>query len=201
MIDGTLVTFSNIENIICFTPGTLIDTAHGPRPIETLATGELIVTRDNGLQPLRWVGSRTVTAKGDFAPIEIAPILLPDATAPLLVSPQHRLLWTGSRAQMLFGSDEVLVAARHLLANPAVTRRAGGSVTYMHLMLDQHEVIYVNGAATESFYPGDQALGALSDSGRDEMFTLFPELRSHTGGFGDTARLCLKSHEGLLLAA
>ena len=107
----------------------------------------------------------------------------------------------GPRAQMLFGADEVLVAARHLLANPAVTRREGGTVTYMHLMLDQHEVVYANGAATESFYPGDQALGALSDAGRDEMFSLFPELRSHFGGFGDTARLCLKSHEGLLLAA
>jgi len=102
---------------------------------------------------------------------------------------------------MLFGTDEVLVAARHLLSNPAVTRRSGGSVTYMHLMLDMHQVIYANGAATESFYPGDQALGALDDQGRDEMFTLFPELRSHAGALGDTARLCLKSHEGLLLAA
>ena len=201
MLDGSLVTFSNIENIICFTPGTLIDTAHGPRPIETLTVGDLIVTRDHGLQPLRWIGSRTVAAQGDFAPIEIAPTLLPDATAPLLVSPQHRLLWSGARAQMLFGDDEVLVAARHLLANPAVTRREGGEVTYMHLMLDQHEVVYANGAATESFYPGDEALSALTGEGLDEMFTLFPELRSHAGGFGDTARLCLKSHEGSLLAA
>ncbi|WIY25480.1 Hint domain-containing protein [Parasedimentitalea psychrophila] len=201
LLDGSLVTFSGIENIICFTPGTLIDTAHGPRAIETLALGDLIVTRDHGLQPLRWVGSRTVAAQGSFAPIEIASALLPGASAPLLVSPQHRMLWSGARAQMLFGIDEVLVAAQHLLASPAVTRRTGGLVTYVHLMLDQHQVIYANGAATESFYPGDQALGALSDAGRDEMFTLFPELRSHTGGFGDTARLCLKSHEGLLLAA
>ncbi|AZV77556.1 type I secretion protein [Parasedimentitalea marina] len=201
LLDGTLVTFSGIENIICFTPGTLIDTAYGPRPIETLSIGDLIVTRDHGLQPLRWVGSRTVAAQGSFAPIEISQALLPDASASLLVSPQHRLLWSGARAQMLFGSDEVLVAAQHLLGSPAVTRRTGGLVTYTHLMLDQHQVIYANGAPTESFYPGDQALGALSDAGRDEMFTLFPELRSHAGAFGDTARLCLKSHEGQLLAA
>lgn len=201
LLDGTLVSFSGIENIICFTPGTLIETAQGPRPIESLAIGDQIVTRDSGLQPLRWLGSRTVAATGDFAPIEIAPTLLLDATAPLLVSPQHRLLWSGPRAQMLFGTDEVLVAARHLLSNPAVTRCSGGSVTYIHLMLDMHQVIYANGAATESFYPGDQALGALDDKGRDEMFTLFPELRSHAGALGDTARLCLKSHEGLLLAA
>lgn len=201
LFDGSVVTFSNIENIICFTPGTLIETAQGPRAIETLTVGDLIVTRDHGLQPLRWLGSRTVAATGDFAPIEVSPLLLRDATAPLLVSPQHRLLWSGPRAQMLFGTDEVLVAARHLLTNPAVTRRIGGTVTYMHLMLDQHQVIYANGAATESFYPGDQAIGALSETGRDEMLTLFPELRSHAGALGDTARLCLKAHEGILLAA
>nr|WP_263618606.1 Hint domain-containing protein [Seohaeicola saemankumensis] len=201
LYDGTLVSFTNIENIICFTPGTMIATAHGPRPIETLAPGDLIVTRDNGLQPLRWVGSRSVPARGGHAPLELSPTLLEGATAPLLVSPQHRLLWTGARAQMLFGESEVLVAATHLSEHPGVTRRAGGAVTYMHLMLDRHEVVYANGVATESFYPGDTAIGALSDPARAEMFDLFPDLRSHAGSFGETARMCLKAHEGRLLAA
>ena len=201
LTDGTLVTFSNIENIICFTPGTLIATAHGPRAIETLRPGDLIVTRDNGLQPLRWVGSRTVAAKGKHAPIQLDPTLLQGASAPLLVSPQHRMLWTGSRAQMYFGESEVLVAATHLLGSPAARRIEGGNVTYMHLMLDRHEVIYANDAATESFFPGDEGLGALCDRSRQEVFDLFPELRSHAGAFGDTARLCLKAHEARILAA
>ena len=199
--DGSLVTFSNIENIICFTPGTMIATAHGPRAIETLAPGDLLVTRDNGLQPLRWIGSRTVAAQGRFAPIELQTPILQDATAPLIVSPQHRILWSGPQAQLLFGDREVLVAASHLLTHPAVQKREGGEVTYMHLMLDQHEVIYANGAATESFYPGDMALGALSGQGRAEMFDLFPELRSDHGAFGDTARICLKRHEAQVLVA
>ncbi|NDW44764.1 Hint domain-containing protein [Ruegeria sp. PrR005] len=201
LTDGTLVTFSNIENIICFTPGTLITTAQGPRPIETLRLGDLIVTRDNGLQPLRWIGSRNVAAHGKHAPIRLDPILLQGATAPLLVSPQHRLLWSGSRAQMYFGEPEVLVAASHLLENPAATRIEGGQVTYIHLMLDRHEIIYANAAATESFYPGDEGLSALSDCAREEMFYLFPELRSHKGAFGATARPCLKAHEARILAA
>ncbi|MCV2890142.1 Hint domain-containing protein [Ruegeria aquimaris] len=201
LFDGTLVSFTNIENIICFTPGTLIATAHGPRPIETLRLGDLIVTRDNGLQPLRWIGSRTVHAQGKHAPIRLDPVLLPGATAPLLVSPQHRLLWSGPRAQMYFGEPEVLVAASHLLDNPAAARIEGGEVTYIHLMLDRHEVIYANDAATESFYPGDEGLAALSDCARDEMFLLFPELRSHKGAFGATARPCLKAHEARILAA
>jgi len=201
LTDGTLVSFSNIENIICFTPGTLIATAHGPRAIETLRPGDLIVTRDHGLQPLRWVGSRTVAATGNHAPIRLDPTLLQGASAPLLVSPQHRMLWSGSRAQMYFGESEVLVAATHLLGSPAARRVEGGLVTYMHLMLDRHEVIYANDAATESFFPGDEGLGALSDRARQEVFDLFPELRSHAGAFGDTARLCLKAHEARILAA
>lgn len=200
LYDGTVVSFSGIENIICFTTGTLIATAGGPRAIEDLNPGDLIVTRDHGVQPLRWIGRRTVPAAGRFAPIEIG-AALHGGTAPLLVSPQHRLLWSGPRAQMLFGEGEVFVAAAHLLDHPAVQARTGGNVTYLHLMLDRHEVIYANGAATESFFPGDNALAALSDPARDEMFALFPDLRSHTGGFGDTARLCLKAHEARVLAA
>ncbi|SLN33510.1 Leukotoxin [Falsiruegeria litorea R37] len=201
MTDGSIVTFQNIERIICFTPGTLIDTVHGPRLIEDLRPGDLIVTRDNGPQPLRWIGQKTVEATGTNAPIELHQSLLQGATAPLLVSPQHRMLWSGSRAQMLFGDSEVLVAAQHLLSNPGARRIEGGDVTYMHLMLDQHEVIYANGAPTESFFPGDAALDALTGQSRAEMFSIFPELRSHHGAFGETARLCLRAHEARVLAA
>lgn len=194
LYDGTLVTFTNFEHIICFTPGTRIDTALGARPVEDLAPGDLIVTRDNGLQPLRWIGRSTVPASGRFAPVELAPELH-GGTGPLLVSPQHRLLWTGSRAQLLFGTSEVLVAARHLLCHPAARHRPQGTVSYLHLMFDRHEIITANGAATESFFPGDAALSALSEPAREEMLGLFPELRDNAGFYGDTARRCLRCHE------
>ena len=195
LTDGTLVSFEDIEQIICFTPGTRIATPHGPRAVETLVPGDLVLTRDNGPQPLRWTGQRTVAATGDFAPIRIGPALLAGAEAPLLVSPQHRLLWTGARAQLLFGTGEVLVPARHLLDHPAVTREEGGAVTYIHLMFDRHEIITANGAESESLYPGDCALSALDAGGRAELFALFPELRSNPGAYGDTARTCLRGFE------
>ena len=40
MDDGTLLEFSEIENIICFTPGTRIATPMGARDISTLKVGE-----------------------------------------------------------------------------------------------------------------------------------------------------------------
>ncbi|MCE8008880.1 Hint domain-containing protein [Aestuariivita sp.] len=201
LIDGTLLTFSNIENIICFTPGTQILTVAGLRPIETLAPGDLILTRDHGPQPLRWMGQRTVPATGGFAPVEIDPMLIDGATAPLRVSQQHRILWEGYRAQMLFGESEVLVAAKHLLSSPAVRLRVGETVTYIHLLFDRHEVIYANGIPTESFYPGDTALETVTDEGRDELFRIFPDLRCDLGDFGRTARVCLRQHEAPLLVA
>lgn len=201
LIDGTVLTFSNIEHVICFTPGTMIRTPHGDRRIETLRPGDLVLTQDNGPQPVLWIGGRTVPAEDDLAPICLDPALFAGAEAPLLVSPQHRMLWTGSRAQLLFGSSEVLVPARHLIRNGLAHRQEGGTVTYLHLMLPQHDIIYANGVAAESFFPGDEAFCALTPMAREELFEIMPELRSHPGAFSQTARPCLKSHEAAVLVA
>src|SRR6056297_2234446 len=199
LADGTLVIFSEIENIICFTPGARILTPRGLRRVESLRPGDLVITRDNGPQPVRWIGSRTVPGIERFAPIRVAAHVLDGSTAPLLVSPQHRFLFTGYKAELLFGCDEVLVAAKHLLDGRDVTRAPQVEVTYIHVMLDRHEVIYANGAATESFHAGDIGLAAISDQSREEMFRIFPELRSHPEAYGPTARPCLKRHEARLL--
>ena len=118
---------------------------------------------------------------------------------PLLVSPQHRLLFTGYRAQLLFGESEVLVAAKHLVDGKDVRVAEREKVTYFHMMLDRHEVVYAEGAATESFHAGDIGISAISDQSREEMFRVFPQLRSNVGAYGDTARICLKRHEARLL--
>ncbi|GAW36608.1 hemolysin, chromosomal [Roseovarius sp. A-2] len=198
-VNGTLVTFSEIENIICFTPGARLLTPHGLRLVESLQAGDLVVTRDNGPQPVRWIGSRTVPGVERFAPIRVAAHVLDGATAPLLVSPQHRFLFTGYKAELLFGFDEVLVSAKHLVDGRDVGAVSQAAVTYIHVMFDRHEIIYADGAATESFHVGDIGLGALSDPAREELLSVFPELRSHPDTYGPTARPCLKRHEARLL--
>ncbi|MFX0547494.1 Hint domain-containing protein [Roseovarius sp. S1116L3] len=199
MADGTVVTFSEIESIICFTPGAGILTPNGERAIETLRVGDMVITRDHGPQPIRWIGSRTVAGVDRFAPISIAAHVLGRATRPLLVSPQHRILFTGYKAQLLFGFDEVLVAAKHLLDGRDVVASDRAEVTYIHMMLDQHEVIYADGAATESFHAGDVGISSVSDQSREEMFSIFPELRANPNAYGKAARPCLKPHEARLL--
>ena len=199
MSDGTAVTFSEIENIICFTPGTRILTPRGERRIEDLRTGDLVVTRDSGPQAIRWIGHRSVAGRDRFAPIAINSTVMDGARRPLLVSPQHRILFTGYKAQLLFGESEVLVAAKHLVDGRDVRVLERPRVTYFHMMLDRHEVVYAEGAATESFHAGDVGIGALSPAAREDMFRSFPQLRADLGAYGPTARPCLKKHEAGLL--
>jgi len=72
-------------------------------------------------------------------------------------------------------------------------------VTYIHIMFDRHEVIYAEGFATESFFAGDAALMAVDAPAREELFAIFPELRSTTLRHPETARPCLRAREAALL--
>lgn len=204
-LDGSNATplitnFDFRDTIPCFTKGAMILTPQGERPIETLRVGDMVITRDHGPQPIRWLGSRSVLGVANFAPIRFDACAFEGLTSPLLVSPQHRFLVTGYQAELLFGTPEVLVSAKHLTNGSSIRQINCKAITYLHLMLDQHEVIYANGTATESFHAGDAGIASVSDSSREEMFQLFPELRSNSGAHGKTARLCLKGYETHSLA-
>ncbi|MCJ8139068.1 Hint domain-containing protein [Falsirhodobacter halotolerans] len=201
LADGTIINFTNIERIVCFTSGTMIQTVSGPRAIETLAVGDLVVTRDNGLQPVRWIGTSTVSAQGDFAPIRISSGAIPELQSDILVSPQHRMLIEGYRAELLFGQREVFVSARHMVDGKFVTVDTQDQITYIHLLFDQHEVIFANGVPSESFHPGSYGVDGMNDRAREELFALFPTLRSSCDAYGKTARRVLKRRETAALLA
>ncbi len=197
--DGTVVSFSNIENvIICFKAGTRIDTPLGQRRIEDLRPGDMVITRDNGVQPVRWVGRRRVPGNGDFAPIRFAPGSVGNFR-PLMVSPQHRMLYRSTEATLMFGATEVLVAARHLVNGGSIRQVEKDEIEYVHVLFDRHEIIFAEGSPSESFHPGRHGLNGVMDAAREELFALFPELRSDPDSFGDTARRCLREYEARLL--
>ncbi len=199
LIDGTVVTFSEIETIICFTEGTAIKTPHGDRRIETLKAGDLVLTVDNGPQPIRWIGRKTVRASGDLAPIRFSKGTIGNHRD-LLVSPQHRMLCGGYMTQLHFGEPEVLAPAKSLVDDFGVTVAYGGMVTYVHMLFDQHELVFANGAPSESFFPGDSGLDTLTAKSREELFAVFPELRSDVWTYGPASRVCLKAQDARALA-
>jgi len=193
------VGFVTVDTIPCFVAGTLIETAEGARPVELLAPGDLVLTRDDGLQPLRWSGRRRVAARGNLAPIRIkAGTFGPHRT--LMVSPQHRVLVRDTLAELLFGEPEVLVNARDLVNDRSVQRVEGGEVDYVHILFDRHQVVWSEGLATESFLPGPEGLGSLEDEMIEEIRQIFPELDPASGtGYGPAIRPILKRHEAQAL--
>jgi Ca2+-binding RTX toxin-like protein len=200
--------FVNIENVIpCFTPGTMIATPRGEVPVETLQAGDKIVTRDNGLQEIRWIGQRALSWTDMASAPHLKPILVRQGSLgnglperDMMVSPNHRLLVANDRTALYFDEHEVLVSAKHLVGSAGVHAIDSMQTTYIHFMCDQHEVVLSNGAWTESFQPGDYSLKGMGNSQRLEIFELFPDLRSKEGLEGYTAaRKTLKRHEARLL--
>lgn len=186
--------------LACFAAGTLIETAAGPRPVETLAPGDRVLTRDRGLQALCWTGARTVRAQGRFAPVRIARGTL-GAERDILVSPQHRLLVTCWQVELLFGVDEVLVPARALVNGDSIRRVEMDILRYVHLMFDRHEVVFSSGLASESFFPGAEGMRGLDRACAEELFALFPYLRHGTAFYGRMARPVPSGAQAALLRA
>lgn len=210
--NGDITTFANIENIQhvpCFTPGTLIDTIDGAVAVEDLRIGQQVLTRDNGFQTVRWIGRKVVgtaqlRANPRLQPVRIAKGALGSGLPlrDMIVSPQHRMLVSGRRAELFFGETEVLVAALHLVGQPGIERLSCDHVIYLHVMFDAHEIILGDGAWTESFQPGQQTLSGLDAAQRAELFAIFPELRHPEGCTSwEGVRLSLRAREAQVLFA
>ncbi|SDE67215.1 Hint domain-containing protein [Paracoccus isoporae] len=169
---------------VCFAAGTRIETASGEVAIEDLSAGAMVRTRDHGLQRLSWIGRQHL----DDAALHRAPHLRPVRiragslgdglpSRDLVVSPQHRILVNSKIAQRMFGAAEVLVAAKQLcgIGGIGIDMQARG-VTYYHMLFRRHEIVFSNGAETESLFTGPEALASVGTAARDEIAALFPEI-------------------------
>lgn len=193
------VAIVTIDTIPCFVSGTRILTPVGEVAVERLRPGDLVETCDRGAQPVVWAGTRRVAARGTLAPIRIEAGTLGEHRT-LLVSPQHRVLIAGPRAELLFGEAEVLVAAKHLVDGHAIRPVEGGTVVYVHLLFDRHEILRSEGLPTESLLPGEMALGSVDPEAREELLGLFPDGDGPPlSRYGAAARRILRSFEARAL--
>ena len=204
---GTDTGTVTVEVLPCFTPGTLIATPKGERLVEDLEVGDRVITRDNGIQEIRWIGRKELTGFQLARKPHLKPVLIQQGALgknlpehDLLVSPNHRVLVANDKTALYFEEREVLAAAKHLTGLDGVDEVDTLGVTYIHMMFDNHEVVLSNGAWTESFQPGDLSLRGIGDEQRQEIFELFPELEHAEGlkAYG-AARRSLKKHEAQLL--
>jgi hypothetical protein len=132
--------------VVCFVAGTKIRTPEGEKAIEELQIGDLISTA-NGAKAVKFACQSTRSFNELLAtgknPIRIAAGTF-GATADLLMSPSHAINLEGN-----------LIEAGALIDHASVERVTewnATELTYFNLELDQHELIWANGVATESYF-------------------------------------------------
>lgn len=195
----------DIPGLVCFALGTMILTQTGPRPIEVLKIGDKVATLDHGLQAIRWIGLRHVSVAEMIAEPKLRAIPFKASAfgngiprRDLVVSQQHRILVRSKIAQRMFGVDEVFSAAKHLLElDGADIAEDILSLTYFHVMCDEHEILDAEGAMAESLYTGQESIKAMTADARDEIAMVFgtaPYLNR------PTARMALKGRHAKQLA-
>jgi len=175
---------------ISFTRGTHITLGSGAqKPIEDLRPGDRILTRDDGVQELRWIGQTTSRATGAMAPILIRKGTLNNARD-LLVSPDHRLMIYQRHDALGTGTSELLIAARHLVNGDSVVVQDGGFVDYFQLLFDRHHIVYAEGIAAESLFLDPMTEPALpADLRQSLMGVIRPNQRRDTHGMDVPAPL------------
>ncbi|QFU09598.1 hypothetical protein PARPLA_00843 [Rhodobacteraceae bacterium THAF1] len=194
-------------SVICFTTGTRLDTPTGPIAVEHLRPGDTLRTKDAGDQPILWTGSREYSGARLHALPHLRPVRIPNAAfgagdprGDLLVSPDHRLLIQGAAAHALFNTPEVLVTAADLVGRCGIgVDRSARDVTYHHILLPRHEIVWANGMATESFHPDYADLSDMPDAARTALQAAIPDPGHVVDGYGPPARRMLKSAEAEIM--
>lgn len=170
---GALARFAQTA-CVSFTGGTMITMANGAQcAVEDLKIGDKVLTRDEGPQEIRWIGSQTVRAEGAYAPISIEAGAL-NNSRDLVVCPDHRLFIYQRRDHLGAGRSEVLVRARHLVNDTSVRQLSGGFVDYYQMLFDAHQIIYAEGIAAESMLVDSRTRAAIPEEVTEKLTELLP---------------------------
>ncbi len=151
----------------CFAAGTRILTPRGEVPVEDLREGDLVITREGEERPITWIGRRELDLSVQLRPETVRPVVIePGALADgvpsrrLAVSPDHALYLDG-----------VLVPAKELLNWSNIYQdHQVPRVTYYHLELPCHDVLFADSTPAESFL--DTGHRGLFDNDDGSIVTL-----------------------------
>ncbi|MEM6637942.1 MAG: Hint domain-containing protein, partial [Pseudomonadota bacterium] len=166
--------------------GVNVRTPCGPRRIENIRKGDLIVTRKDGLQPVRLVFCRTVSDAEMAADPSLAPVALrPRAVGPMMpqldmrIASGHRILVPGYRLGDIEDDAVALVQARDIAgtSDAAYVDRSAANVSYFNLVFDTHQVFTANGLPVESFLPNAENIGELEPAIRCDLLNALPHLK------------------------
>lgn len=191
LVSGRLAIAAFKATIPCFTPGTAIATASGPRLAEDLRPGDRVATRDHGLCAIAWIGRQDF----DWRMLGLNPLLRPVKILAgalgqglpmrdLLVSPNHRML-VRRRRDATTDEGEALLPAGELIGRPGIARDDRLRVGYLQILFERHEVILAEGTWSESFQPDRASVAGLAAAARGTLDAAVPGLASDDSpGYG-----------------
>lgn len=155
----------------CYGRGTLIRTPRGETPVEDLAIGDLVETATNGPRPVRWIGRRAYSGQFAHGNRDVLPVIFRKGSlgdglphTDLSVSPLHAMF-----------IDGLLLPAAALANGESILQAANmDEVKYFHIELETHDIIFANGAPSETFID-DESRGMFHNAA--EYAALYPQAR------------------------
>jgi|GEM_PF-3402626 len=167
---------AQLRGVACAGAGAMVITRGGAKPIEALTQGDMLLTRDNGFQPLLWQKSiRKASATPMTVEIEMDAMGSGIPGSAVHVSGRQGVLLTCPEVQEKFGTAEILVRAGDLLHLDGV-REVQADLGGVVLMMTRHELINVNGLWIDSFVPDAESRKNLTDEDSANIARLVPGL-------------------------
>src|SRR4051812_15246010 len=160
----------------CLAAGSMVRTPSDEVAAENIWGCTEVITIRNGkesIEPIQWVGQRHIDLTRHARPELAAPVRIRagaiaegQPSRDLLVSPEHAIY-----------IDGMLVEARALVNSGSIVQeRATDTVTYYHIELKSHGVLFANGLAVESYLDN----GDRSFFDNDDLpIMLHPSLTAH----------------------
>ena len=155
----------------CFAQGTRIRTDRGMVAVERLCTGDCVHALFASRAMIKWIGYRHVDCRCHPNPEMIWPIRICRGAfgvdrpkRDLVLSPDHAVF-----------ADGVLIPIRYLVNGTSVKQESADKLSYWHVELEQHDVIYAEGLLCESFLDTGNR-GAFTNG--DNIIELRPDFAS-----------------------
>jgi hypothetical protein len=145
--DELYITDFTVSDVACYSAGTLISTASGEIPVESLVVGDLVQTYNGELRPVIWIGVGKVLAtrgrRNAATPVIVRKGALADnvPNRDLHITKAHSLYIDGVLIPV-----EFLVNHRTILWDDRAQE-----VTIYHIELETHDVLLANGTPAESY--------------------------------------------------
>ncbi len=179
-----------IAALPCLATGAMIATAEGPAPIDWLRPGDRVLTRDNGYQPLLWLGLHMMPrrAPADTRPLRLAANCFGEALPErdVLLSPGTGVLLAGHELELWFGESEMFAQAHHALPK---AETGPGRLALYSLLFARPEVILAEGMWVSSVHADAAYIALMPDRVRG---ALAPKLAE---GHGEPVRAWMDDWE------